>query len=180
MAWRWTSSSRATPPSATCATYCSRVASAVGLICLEIFGYRDPRAREFAVELGLALQLTNIIRDVKEDHERGRTYLPLEDLERFGVSPADLAAGPVTPAVRDLMAFQCARARRHYAAAAAALPRVDRRSLVAARIMGAVYLAILRRIERRGFDVFSGKVTLPRWRKALIALSVWAQTAVGF
>jgi phytoene synthase len=153
--------------------YCRRVASAVGLICVEIFGYRDPAARTYAESLGLALQLTNIIRDVAADLRRGRVYLPAEDLARFGVTVDDLQRGVVTPPVRALLAYECARAREFYARAAAELPRADARSLVAAEIMGAIYYEILRRIERADYDVFSRRIRVPRPRRAMIALRVW-------
>jgi phytoene synthase len=153
--------------------YCRRVASTVGLICLEIFGYRDPRARDFAVNLGLALQITNIIRDVAEDLRHGRVYLPTEDLERFAVSEADLRAGEVTPAIAALLRFECERAHRYYQTAAAQLPRADAYSLVAAEIMGAIYFEILRRIERHDYDVFSERIRVPRPQRAAIALRVW-------
>jgi len=158
--------------------YCRRVASAVGLICLEIFGYRDPQARAYADSLGMALQLTNIIRDVAVDLRRGRVYLPAEHLARFGVSVDDLAAGRVTPAVRELLRFECDEARKLYAKAARQLPAVDRRSLVAAEIMGAIYFAILRRIERSGYDVFSRRIRVPRPHRAMIALRVWLRALV--
>ena len=157
------------------AEYCRRVASTVGLICVEIFGYRDPRAREYAVQLGLALQLTNIIRDVAEDLRSGRVYLPADDLARFGVSEHDLEAGIVTPAVSQLLRFQCERARSYYDRAAAALPASDAYSLVAAAIMGAIYFEILRRIERNRYDVFSRRIRVPRLQRAAIALRVWLQ-----
>ena len=153
--------------------YCRRVASTVGLICLEIFGYRDPRSRDYAVNLGLALQITNIIRDVAEDLRNGRVYLPAEDLHRFAVSEADLQAGQVTPAIAALLRFECERAHRYYEAAAAQLPRADAYSLVAAEIMGAIYFEILQRIERQGYDVFSERVRVPRPQRAAIALRVW-------
>jgi phytoene synthase len=160
--------------------YCQRVASAVGLICLEIFGYRDPRAREYAVDLGIALQLTNIIRDVAGDLARDRIYLPEEDLARFRCTEDDLRAGIVTGNVRALMRHECGRARQYYARAEGELPATDRRRLVAARIMGAIYFDILRRIERGGYDVFSRIACAPRSSRALIALSVWAKTMLGF
>jgi len=155
--------------------YCRRVASTVGLICLEIFGYRDASARAYAVTLGRALQLTNIIRDVATDLNRGRIYLPAEDLARFGVSEEDLRSGVLSPQVRSLLAFECGRARELYRRADAELPAMDRRSLAAAEIMGAIYMEILRRIERSGYDVFSERVRVPRPRRALIALQVWAR-----
>jgi phytoene synthase len=154
--------------------YCRRVASMVGLICVEIFGYRDPRTRSYAVNLGLALQLTNIVRDVATDLRRGRVYLPAEDMEKFGVTVEMLEAGRVTPAVRDLLRFQCQRAREYYRRAAADLPRADARSLVAAEIMGGIYFGILRRIERARYDVFTRRIRVPRPQRAVIALRIWA------
>jgi 15-cis-phytoene synthase len=163
--------------------YCIRVASAVGLVCLEIFGYRDPGARQYAVDLGVALQLTNILRDVPEDLRRGRVYIPQEDLRANGVTEADLqkeadeAAGEVRSArVKSLLRQQAGRAREYYARAASELPPVDARQLVAAEIMGAVYRAILDRIERRDYDVFSSVVRVPRPRRALIAATTWARS----
>lgn len=157
--------------------YCRHVASTVGLICIEIFGYRNEQAREYAVALGIALQLTNIIRDVPTDLARGRVYLPTEDLRRFGCRDSDLGCGR-SAAVREMLAFECARARRFYAKAAAALPAEDAYRLVAAEIMGAIYMAILERIEGHGYDVFSDVVRVPRPRRALIAASVWGRAAV--
>jgi len=158
--------------------YCRRVASAVGLMCIEIFGCRD-EAREYAVELGLALQLTNIIRDVKDDFARGRIYLPTEDLRHFGCTEADLAAGRVTEPVRRLLAFECARAREHYARASRALPASAVRKLAAAEIMGGIYFEILQRIERRSYDVFTERVRVPKPTRALIALTIWMRSRVG-
>jgi len=158
------------------AEYCRRVASTVGLICIEIFGYRDPASRMYAVNLGMALQLTNIIRDVAVDMRQGRVYLPVEDLVRFGVTEEALRQGKVTPPVRELLRFECQRARDYYDRAAADMPQVDARSLVAAEIMGGIYLGILRRIERGGYDVFSRRIRVPRPHRALIALRIWART----
>ena len=161
------------------AGYCRRVASSVGLICVEIFQYRDPSAREYAVNLGMALQLTNIIRDVAADLRRGRIYLPAEDLARFGVCEDDLRAGHVTPAIRSLLRFECDRAREYYRAAARQWPAIDARNMLAAEIMGAIYLEILRRIERANYDVFSRRLRVPRPRRALIALRIWARRISG-
>ena len=165
--------------------YCIRVASAVGLMCLEIFGYRDPRARDYAVELGIALQLTNILRDVPEDLARGRVYIPQEDLRRFGCTEADLAAeaaqrgsGVRSNAVKALLRHQGERARAYYARAAAALPRSDARRLAAAEIMGAIYRGILTRIERADYDVFTRVIRIPRPRRALIAALTWLRVLV--
>ena len=165
--------------------YCIRVASAVGLLCVEIFGCRDPGSRQFAIELGVALQLTNILRDVPGDFARGRVYIPQEDFARFECTEPDLAeeiaragGGVRSDAIRGLLAFQAARARDYYARAAAALPRADARRLVAARIMGAIYGGILARIERAGYDVFSRVIRVPRPERALIAAAVWARVLI--
>jgi phytoene synthase len=166
--------------------YCIRVASAVGLVCLEIFGYRDPAARQYAIDLGVALQLTNILRDVPEDLRRGRVYIPLEDLRANGVTEADLmkeaneATGAVQSAkVKALLRQQAERARDYYARAARELPPADVRQLVAAEIMGAVYRAILDRIEQRDYDVFSSVVRVPRPRRAVIAATTWARSLLS-
>jgi len=156
--------------------YCRRVASAVGLICIEIFGCRDEAAREYAINLGLALQLTNIIRDVGVDLARSRVYLPQEDLARFGCTEADLRRGVVTPAIRSLLSFEAARAREYFARAGRSLRRTNARRLVAAEIMSAVYLEILRRVERNDYDVFSRVIRVPRPARAIIAIATWMKT----
>jgi phytoene synthase len=159
--------------------YCLRVASAVGLLCIEIFGYTDPRTRGYALDLGIALQLTNIIRDVGADLSRGRVYLPAEDLARFGCTEDDLRAGVVSDRVRDLLAHECARAGDYYDKAERELPRVDRRRMVAARIMAGIYHAILDRIEMSGYDVFNRTIRVPRPRRAIIAAMLWARAMSG-
>ena len=159
--------------------YCYRVASAVGLCCIEIFGYTDARAREYAVNLGVALQLTNIMRDVHADARVGRVYLPQADLRRFGVTADDLSQGRYTPQFVELMTFQATRARDYYQRAWAALPAGDARRLFAAEIMGHTYFALLRAIEARRFDVFNGRVTLPAHRRVGIALRCWVGTLWG-
>lgn len=154
--------------------YCYRVASAVGLCCIEIFGYTDPRAREYAVHLGMALQLTNILRDVGADAQAGRVYLPQEDLRKFGVTVEDLVAGRHTEAFTRLMAHEADRARDFYRRARETFPIADARSLVPAQIMGRIYYALLREIEARGFRVFGERVSVPTARKVAIALRCWA------
>ena len=154
--------------------YCYRVASAVGLCCIEIFGYTDPRAREYAVHLGMALQLTNILRDVGADAQAGRVYLPQEDLRKFGVTVEDLVAGRHTEAFTRLMGHEADRAREFYRRAHEAFPGADARSLVPAQIMGRIYYALLREIEARGFRVFGERVSVPTARKVAIALRCWA------
>jgi phytoene synthase len=145
----------------------------VGLAAIEIFEYTDPRTRKYAVELGVALQLTNILRDVAADAARGRIYLPQQDLARFGVTEAALLAATesgVAPAeVRTLLAFQAARARTHYDLARNLLPAADRKAMTPAEIMGAVYSALLEEIVRRGYPL-RGRLRLSRPRKAWIAL----------
>jgi phytoene synthase len=157
--------------------YCRRVASAVGMICIKIFGCRNERARDYALNLGVALQLTNILRDIPHDLARGRVYLPLEDLVAHDCRVADLEAGAVSDPVRRLIAFECARAREFYQRAIDARPAEDRRRLVAAEIMRAVYFATLRRIERNGYDVFNGRVRLSRPQQAVVALKQWLWNA---
>jgi phytoene synthase len=153
--------------------YCRRVASAVGMICIRIWGCRDEGARAYALNLGVALQLTNILRDVKGDLDRGRVYLPLDDLAACGCTVDDLSAGVVTEPVRTLVAFECRRAREFYQKAIDARPAVDRRRLVAAEIMRAVYFETLKRIERSGHDVFTARARVPKPRQAMIALRQW-------
>jgi phytoene synthase len=157
--------------------YCRRVASAVGLICIRIFGCRSERACEYALNLGVALQLTNILRDVKDDLARGRVYLPLDDLHACGCTVADLSSGVVTDPVRRLIEFECRRAHEFYQRAKDALPPGDRKKLVAAEIMRAVYFETLRRIERSGHDVFTARARVPKPMQAAIALRQWLLTS---
>jgi phytoene synthase len=159
--------------------YCIHVASAVGLICVEIFGYRDVHTRDYAIDLGIALQLTNIIRDIPEDLRRGRLYVPIEDMKRFECGEDDLRAGVVTDKIWALLRFECDRAKAFYRKADEALPALDARRLVAARIMAAIYFELLRSIERRGYDVFRRVIRVPRPKRAAIAAIVWAKAAVG-
>jgi phytoene synthase len=156
--------------------YCRRVASAVGLGCIEIFGYEDPITREYAEQLGLALQLTNIVRDVSADAARGRIYLPLSDLRRFGLTEADVLAeaklsGPCRrPEMRALLAHEADRAEERYVRARRLLPRNERRSMLAAEIMAAVYHRVLEEVRRRGYPLAGPRVSLSRWSKIALAL----------
>jgi phytoene synthase len=150
--------------------YCYRVASTVGLICLEIFGYEDPRSRDYAVSLGLALQLTNILRDVPDDLARGRLYIPTSDMQSFRCSEDDLRRGRLTEPVRALLAHQAARAKHFYAEARGALPAGDARRLVAAEIMGAIYRAVLEEWAARGHPVGGERTALGKPRKVWLAL----------
>lgn len=153
--------------------YCRRVAGTIGLICIEIFGYRNPLARDYALHLGTALQLVNILRDLQSDARRGRIYLPREDLDRFGVRPADLAEGRMSDSVVELMQFECDRARTFFDGARASLVHEDRRSLMPAEIMAAIYWRLLRKIERQAYNVLSKPIRLSRPVKFWTALSVY-------
>ncbi len=145
--------------------YCYRVASAVGLVSIEIFGYRNPATREYAIALGLALQMTNILRDVGKDLAFGRIYLPQEEMARFGYSEENLRARLHNPEFVRLMQFEAERAREFFARAQTLLPREDRRSMLSARIMARVYRTLLKRMEADGFRVFERDYSLSRWAK---------------
>jgi phytoene synthase len=147
--------------------YCYRVASAVGLVSIEIFGYENPRCREYAVDLGLALQMTNIIRDVWKDFQAGRVYLPQEDLARFQYSEAELAQRQYNDQFLQLMQFEAARAREFFSRAAAVLPGEDRRAMAPAELMGSIYRALLRQIELDKFRVFEKEYHLSKLEKAV-------------
>jgi 15-cis-phytoene synthase len=146
--------------------YCYRVASAVGLVSIEIFGYRNPRCREYAIDLGLALQTTNIIRDIWQDFQAGRVYLPQEDLARFHYSEAELAKRQYNSHFVQLMQFEAARAREFFTRAAAALPAEDRRTMAPAELMASIYRALLRQIELDKFRVFEKEYRLSNLEKA--------------
>jgi phytoene synthase len=146
--------------------YCYRVASAVGLVSIEIFGYRSPACKEYAIELGLALQMTNIIRDVGKDARQGRIYLPQEDLVRFNYSETELQDRQYNERFVRLMEFEAARAHEFFNRAAAALPREDRGSMVAAEIMASIYRALLRRMELDKFRVLEKDYRLTKLEKA--------------
>jgi 15-cis-phytoene synthase len=157
--------------------YCYRVASITGLMCIEIFTYTNPQTKDYAISLGLALQLTNILRDIKEDAGRNRVYLPQEDLQMFGYSERELFDGVLNDNFRALMKFECERARSFYQRAAELLPVEDRSTLVAARTMGKIYFRLLEEIERADYDVFHHQVRLHRPERFLIALNEWAHSA---
>lgn len=163
--------------------YCRRVASAVGLICAEIFEYRDQGVLDYARDLGVALQLTNILRDVGVDFRNRRRYLPDQDLSRAGCTWADIARevaeagrGVRSPAVRTLLAAQAERAHAYFDRAVRALPREDARRFVPAEIMRGVYYSLLERIEAADYDVFSRVIRVPRPAQAMIAIGVWWRT----
>jgi phytoene synthase len=156
--------------------YCHRVAGVVGLGAASIFGFRDPRTLDYAAELGLAFQLTNIIRDVGEDARRGRIYLPQDELATAGVSEEDLLNLRTGPAFRQLMAAQHARAEGCYARALALLPAIDRRDQRTGLIMAAIYRTLLEEIARDGFEVLHRRVSLTPLRKLWLAWKTWVFT----
>jgi phytoene synthase len=153
--------------------YCYHVASAVGLLASRIFGYRDPATLEYARNLGIALQLTNIVRDVGEDARRNRIYLPIDELQAHGVTAADILNARYSEAFTKLMRFQAERARGYYARALAALPPVDRRAQRPGLIMAAIYRSLLEEIERDGFRVLTQRISLTPLRKLWIAWKTW-------
>lgn len=148
--------------------YCYRVASVVGLVCIRIFGYRDPAAESLAERCGLAFQLTNIIRDVKEDGAMGRVYLPGEDLARFGVSAAQLVSAADPTPFRPLLAMEAERAREYYGAGEQLIPYIDEDSRPALWVLLTIYQRLLEKIASRGFDVFHGKISLSTREKLVI------------
>ncbi len=156
--------------------YCHRAAGVVGLLAAEIFGASDRRTLKYAHALGLAFQLTNIIRDVGEDARRGRIYLPQDELARFGVAEQDILAGRHSPAFRNLMAFQAERAHEHYDRAYASLPAADRKSQRPGLIMAAIYRKLLETIERDGFLVLDRRTTLTPPYKLWLAVKTWLTT----
>ena len=153
--------------------YCYRVASVVGLICIEVFGYDDQSAKEYAVDLGLAMQLTNILRDLKEDSGRDRIYIPLDELARFGYSEDELKRGVINDSFRGLIAFQVERARAYYASSSRLFSLVSAESRACPRVLHAAYRAILDRIESSGYDVFSRRIGLSAAEKLMIAGKLW-------
>jgi 15-cis-phytoene synthase len=146
--------------------YCYRVASAVGLVSIEIFGYRNAACRDYAIALGFALQVTNIIRDVGKDLRNDRVYLPQADLARFGYTEADLRARKYNESFMQLMGLQSERAEEFFSQAAKLLPQADRRSMVAAEIMASVYHALLRRMKADRFRVFDKEYRLSKIEKS--------------
>ncbi|GAB4339787.1 MAG: presqualene diphosphate synthase HpnD [Calditrichia bacterium] len=149
--------------------YCYRVASVVGLMSIQIFGYRDERVKEYAVNLGIALQLTNIIRDVGVDADMGRVYLPMEDLKKFGLTPEDILNKRKTEAFTRLMQYESQRAREFYLKADHSLPGRERRNMIPSQIMRNIYHHLLQVLEKKQFDVLHGKTEIPNFVKVSIA-----------
>lgn len=160
--------------------YCYRVASVVGLLSIEIFGYENPACRTYAIYLGKALQLTNILRDVKTDAERGRIYLPASEMARFNVSADEIFRGEYSPKFRALAESVAQRARHFYQCAQQTLPAADRKSMVAAELMGSVYWRLLQKLERENFNIFGPRTTrLNKAQKILLVFRAWFRLATG-
>ena len=160
--------------------YCYRVASVVGLLSIEIFGYKNPGCRDYANYLGKALQLTNILRDVRNDAERGRIYLPLSELERHKIAEAEILELRYSERFRKLAEAIAARARHYYNLARQSLPGEDRRSMAAAELMGSVYWRLLRKLELQQFDVFGPNPTrLTTMQKLLLVCRTWYRMLSG-
>ncbi|MEO8664718.1 MAG: phytoene/squalene synthase family protein [Ignavibacteria bacterium] len=153
--------------------YCFNVASTVGLMCIEIFGYNNPKTKDFAINLGIALQLTNILRDIKADAQNGRIYIPLEDLRRFNYSEKDLLSFTYNQEFISLMKHECERARFFYDEANKNLSKEDKGLMFAARIMEHIYFRVLKKIEKRNYNVFQKKVKVSKLKKIYITAGVY-------
>ena len=160
--------------------YCYRVASVVGLLSIEIFGYKNPACHDYAVHLGKALQLTNILRDVKNDAARGRIYLPLSELKKFNVSEQEILDSKYSDRYHALATSVAARARNFYQLAQKTLPPEDRGNMVAAELMGSVYWQLLLKLERGRLDVFGPKpLKLSKPRKLALIFKSWLRHVAG-
>ncbi len=155
--------------------YCYRVASTVGLMCIEIFGYKHPSAKDFAVNLGLALQMTNILRDVKKDASRGRIYLPQEDLERFNYTEEELSNHVYNDNFIALMEFEAQRAKDYFDKATRSLNLDDKASMFAARAMQHIYYRMLEKIIDARYNVFQNNIRVNKFEKVGISIGVWAK-----
>lgn len=160
--------------------YCYLVASSVGLMCRQIFGYKNESTRDYAINLGIALQLTNILRDVKDDAKRGRIYLPLEDMKRFGVTEDDILQNNYTQNFVDLMRYECNRACEYFDLARNALKNEDKHYFFAARVMWSIYAHTLRRIEHSNYNVFARRIAISKPLKLLIAIRYWLSHQIRY
>ena len=168
------------PDYAALEQYCYRVASVVGLLSIEVFGYRNARCLEYAVHLGKALQLTNILRDVRVDASRGRIYLPTQELARFQVTPEEILRFEYSSRFQRLATSVAAEAHTHYRKASEALPPEDRRAMMSAELMGTVYWRLLRKLEARKFNVFGPAPTrISKGQKLLLVLQMWWRSTAG-
>lgn len=155
--------------------YCYRVASTVGLICIEIFGYKHTSTKQFAVDLGIALQLTNILRDISKDAKNGRIYLPQDDLNKFNYSESDLFSLNYNTNFRELMIYETSRAKMYFDSATSHLNLEDKRTMFAARAMQHIYYKILEKIIDKNYDVYNNEIKVNKIEKVGIALGVWAK-----
>jgi phytoene synthase len=155
--------------------YCYRVASTVGLMCIEIFGYKHSSTKDFAVNLGIALQLTNILRDIKKDAEKGRIYLPQEDLEKFGYSEKELLGCTYNSNFKEMMEYEALRAKEYFDKANTYLNLDDKSSMFAARAMQHIYERMLTKIIDADFDVFNKNIKVSKFEKVGISVGVWAK-----
>lgn len=155
--------------------YCYRVASTVGLMCIEIFGYKHPSTKQFAVDLGIALQMTNILRDIGKDAKNGRIYLPQEDLLKFNYSEKEILSLIYNNNFRDLMVYESSRAKQYFNSATANLDLDDKKTMFAARAMQHIYYKMLENIIAADYDVFNNDIKVSKFEKVGIALGVWAK-----
>ena len=155
--------------------YCYRVASTVGLMCIEIFGYKNKSAKDFAIDLGIALQLTNILRDVKKDAKNGRVYLPQEDLKKFSYSENDIYLNSYNPNFVNLMQYEVERAKRYFERATNELDLDDKPSMFAARAMQHIYYKLLKKISDANYDVYNNNIRVSNFEKIGISVGVWAK-----
>jgi phytoene synthase len=155
--------------------YCYRVASTVGLMCIEIFGYKHPSTKQFAVDLGIALQMTNILRDISKDAKNGRIYLPQEDLAKFNYTEQEIMSLIYNDNFRDLMIYESSRAKQYFNSATANLDLDDKKTMFAARAMQHIYYKMLENIIAADYDVFNKEIKVSKFEKLGIALGVWAK-----
>ncbi len=160
--------------------YCYRVASTVGLMCIEIFGYKNHSARDYAVNLGLAMQLTNIMRDVKVDAENGRIYLPQEDLAKFNYPESDLFNHVYNSNFTDMMKFESGRAHHYFEKANKSLDFDDKPAMFAARAMQHIYFKLLKKLDKNDYNIFDQRINVTKYEKAAIALGVWAKYSLVY
>ena len=159
-------------------TYCYKVASVVGLICFEIFGYKNSVAKKYAIDLGIAMQLTNILRDIKEDYERGRIYIPQQEMLRFKYSDNDLGNGIINNSFRNLMRYQITRANCYFTSGIQLIPLMNTESRRCPSILHGVYRKILAKIERSDFNVFEKRIGLNTWEKLLLTTQIWTMNLI--
>ncbi|MBT8383348.1 MAG: squalene/phytoene synthase family protein, partial [Ignavibacteria bacterium] len=160
--------------------YCYRVASTVGLMCVEIFGYKHASTRDFAVNLGIALQLTNILRDIKKDAENGRIYLPQEDLKKFNYNENDILNQTYNSNFTEMMKYECDRAREYFDKATASLNIEDKAGMFAARAMQHIYNKMLGKIIDVNYDVYNNNIKVSTFQKVGISVGVWAKYSLVY